>query len=296
MTLRLTAACLSLELTPEAGGCLSAFRLQLGAREFDLMRPLSGPLGSPPDALRAGMFPMAPFASCIRDNRFAFGGHVYRVTPNMTGAGLNFHGSGWRSAWRVAAADAQSAELVLDAGRVDDAYRYAAAQRFRLEANGFEVETELVNRGDRRMPFTFGQHPWFPSHEGALVRFAALSLWLCDSDGQTVRHVPIPPNADFATPGPPPTGYCNVCYAGWDGRTEIEWPHPGVGLSLIAEPVFGHLMFHVPADGQPVFSLEPQTAAPCAFDGLETGEHPAGVHVLEPGGRVSGRLRFAVHS
>jgi aldose 1-epimerase len=119
------------------------------------------------------------------------------------------------------------------------------------------------------MPFTFGQHPWFPSHEGALVRFAAMSLWLCDSDGQTMRHVPIPPKADFATPGPPPTGYCNVCYAGWDGRTEIEWPHPGVGLSLVAEPVFGHLMFHVPADGQPVFCLEPQTAAPCAFDGLD---------------------------
>lgn len=260
-----------------------------------LVRPLARTPGSSPDALFAGMFPMAPFANCIRDNRFAFGGRVWSVKANMAGARLNFHGSAWRSAWRVAAADAQSAELTLDDGRVDEVYRYAATQRFGLEPDEIAVETELVNRGDARMPFTFGQHPWFPVHAGALVRFAASSLWLCDADGQAERQVPIPPEADYATPRPPSSGYRNVCYAGWDGQVDIAWPSDGVTISMVADSILGNLMLHAPADGEPVFCLEPQTAAPCAFDGLESSPAP-GVHILEPGGRVSGRVLFVIHN
>jgi hypothetical protein len=52
-------------------------------------------------------------------------------------------------------------------------------------------------------------------------------------------------------------------------------------------------MVHAPSDGEPVFCLEPQTAAPCAFDGLAVGA-VAGVHILETGGRVSGLIRFDV--
>jgi galactose mutarotase-like enzyme len=47
------------------------------------------------------MFPMLPFANCIRDNRFTFEGR-HEVTANMAGTRLNFHGSGWQSPWRVA--------------------------------------------------------------------------------------------------------------------------------------------------------------------------------------------------
>ena len=295
MMVRLTAGRLSLELAPEAGGCVSAARLRFGDRKFDLLRRLATPSNSAPDALRAGMFPMVPFANCIRNNCFAFDGRLWRVKPNMAEARLNFHGSGWRSAWRVASVDARSAELVLDDSGVDDVYRYDAIQRFRLELDAIAVETELVNRGGVRMPFTFGQHPWFPVHAGALVRFTALSLWLCDVDGQAESHGPIPLDADYETPRAVPSGYRNVCYAGWDGRAEIAWPDDGVAISMVADPVFGHLMLHAPADGEPVFCLEPQTAPPCAFDELESGP-AAGVHVLQPGDRVSGNIRFVIRN
>ena len=64
--------------------------------------------------------------------------------------------------------------------------------------------------------------------------------------------------------------YRNVCYAGWDGRADIAWPGAGVALSHDCGPCLP------PSDasragGEPVFCLEPQTAAPCAFDGLEAG-------------------------
>jgi aldose 1-epimerase len=293
VTLRLTAGRLSLELRPEIGGCVSSARLHLGARDFDLMRPL--PHDAPADALHAGMFVMAPFANCIRDNRFICDGKTYCVLPNLRDSRLNFHGSGWRSSWRVTSADSQSAEMVLGDGRVDDVYRYAAVQRFRIDGREIAVETEVTNRGDNRMPFSFGQHPWFPTHSGVLVRFAATHLWLCDADGQAKDRVPITAESDYSTPRPPPEVYHNVCYAAWDGRAEIEWPHEKVRLSISADAVFGNLMLHAPADGQPVFCLEPQTAAPCAFEELDAEPPPTGVYLLEPGDRISGTVRFEVY-
>jgi aldose 1-epimerase len=293
MALLLRADALSLELWPEIGGCIGAFRIERRGGPFDLMRPFGRSPGKLSDALYSGMFPMLPFANCIRDNCFRFEGQRYEVASNMAGARLNFHGSGWQSPWRIASVSEAVAVLVLDEGRVDKAYCFSAVQRFSIDRAGLTVETTLTNRADRRMPFSFGQHPWFPTHDGALVRFAATGMWLSDREGQTERVVPITAEADYATPRRPPSAYCNVCYAGWDSHAEVVWLDAGVRLSLTADAVFRHLMFHVPGN-QPVFCLEPQSNAPCAFDGLDHGGVAPGVHILGPGANVSGSLRFDV--
>jgi aldose 1-epimerase len=290
MALLLRVDAVSLELRPEIGGCIGALRIEQRGGPFDLMRPFGGELS---DALYSGMFPMLPFANCIRDNCFTFEGQRYEVASNMAGARLNFHGSGWQSPWRVASVSEAAAVLVLDEGRVDEAYRFSAVQRFGIDRAGLTVETTLTNRANRRMPFSFGQHPWFSTHGSALIRFAATGMWLSDHEGQTERVVPVRAEADYATPRRPPSAYRNVCYVGWEGCAEIVWPDAGVWLSLTADPVFGHLMFHVPGN-QPLFCLEPQSNAPCAFDGLDQGRVAPGVHILEPGQSVSGTLRFDV--
>ena len=293
MALLLRASAVSLELRPEIGGCIGAFRIERRGEPFDLMRPFGRSPGELSDALYSGMFPMLPFANCIRDNRFTFEGRHYEVTSNMAGARLNFHGSGWQSPWRVGYVSETAAVLALDEGRADEAYRFSAVQRFGIDRAGLTVETMLTNRADRRMPFSFGQHPWFPTHGGALMRFAATGMWLNDREGQTEQLVPVMAEANYETPRPPPSAYRNVCYVDWDGRAEIVWPDAGVGLSLTADAVFRHLMFHVPGD-QPAFCLEPQSNAPCGFDGLDQGRVAPGVHILEPGENVSGMLRFDV--
>jgi len=296
MPLLLTAGALRLELLPETGGCVGMFWLQHGDKVFDLMRPLGGPTDALPDALYSGMFPMVPFANCIRDNRFMFNGRRYDVAPNMAGVRLNFHGSGWQLPWHVASADGDGAELVLSDGRVGDVYHYTATQRFRLDPVTLTIETTLTNRADRPMPFGFGQHPWFPQHGGALVRFDASHLWVGDWEGRAERLTLVPFEASYATPRHPPADYRNVCYAGWDGRADIVWPDEGVILALSADPIFGHLMFHVPADGQRVFCLEPQSNAPCGFDGLDEGRIGAGVHILDPGESIAGAMRFSART
>jgi aldose 1-epimerase len=289
----LRAGAVSLELRPEIGGCIGAFRIERRGEPFDLMRPFGRSPGELPDALGSGMFPMVPFANCIRENCFTFEGRRYEVASNMAGARLNFHGSGWQSPWRVESVSEATAVLVLDEGRVDEAYCFSAVQRFGIDRAGLTVETTLANRAKRRMPFGFGQHPWFPTHSGALIRFAATGMWLSDREGQAKRLVSLTAEADYATPRRPPSAYRNVCYAGWDGCAEIVWLAAGVRLSLTADSVFRHLMFHVPGD-QPVVCLEPQSNAPCAFDRLDHGRVAPGVHILEPGETISGTLRFEV--
>ena len=291
MGVRITAGGLTLELAPEHGGAIAAFRLERPGGAVDLLRPMRQP-----GALHAGSFPMVPFANCIRDNGFRFEGTDYRVSPNMEGARLNFHGSGWQSAWSVAKQEARSVLLRLADGRVEDVYRYACEQRFRLSPDRLVIETVLTNRGARTMPFSFGHHPWFPTHGNMLAQFDAAGIWHCDADGQAVRHDAITANDDYSAPRRPPTSYLNKCYSGWSGCADIAWPDLGIGLRLEADPLFGHLMAHVPMDGQPVFCLEPQTNAPCAFDGLEKGELQPGVIVLELGESVAAGMQIQVRN
>ena len=120
------------------------------------MRPFGRSPGELSDALYSGMFPMLPFANCIRDNCFTFEGQRYEVASNMAGARLNFHGSGWQSPWRVASVSEAVAVLVLDEGRVDKVYCFSAVQRFGIDRAGLTVETTLTNRAD--LPAIFHLH------------------------------------------------------------------------------------------------------------------------------------------
>lgn len=281
----LRAGPLRLALAPQAGGAVAGFWLERPEGPLALLRPL--PQGAA-DALQAAMFPMLPFVNCIRDNRFRFAGRDWRVEPNMPGVRLNFHGSGWRRPWRVAAANGAAATLALEAD--DGIWTYAAEQRFALDPRGLEVTLSVTNRGRSAMPFGIGLHPWFPRHGEARVQFAARRLITTDADGQALGEGPVPPERDHAVPAAPPMHYANLCYAGWDGRARILWPG-GIVLTLTADAVLGYLMMHVPAADPSVFCLEPQTDPPCGFDALGGCGAP-GVHVLAAGGQLAGRMRL----
>ncbi len=255
------------------------------------MRPMPA---SATGAINSGMFPMAPFANCLRDNSFVFSGKRYEVSPNLAGVALNFHGSAWQSSWKALTQSARIVELALEDGLVDGVYRYGALQRFSLDDHGLDVTISVTNLGVAALPFSFGLHPWFLHHGDALLRFRSTSCWRGDADGRAVACDPLSRETDYSVWRRAPTGWQNFCHARWDGGAEIDWPDSGIGLTMKADPVFGHLMLHSPASGEPVFCIEPQTAAPCGFDGLETGLIQVGVHILDPGASVSGSVRFQV--
>lgn len=290
---KLTAGDLSLKLAPALGGSVAAFRCETESGPFDLFRPMSVPLGEAPHALYSGMFPMVPFANCIRENRFELDGRAYTLQPNMDGVELNFHGSGWQLGWDLTDAGGNFAELTLETGDRDPVYRYTAVQRFALSPEALEVALSVTNNADQPMPFSFGLHPWFMRHGDGMVRFDATGRWLQSETDPAKELVALGDEDDYSAPRAMPRSFLNSCYEGWNGFVEINWPGAGVSLEMSADPLFDHLMTHVP-HGQPdIFCLEPQTTRPCGFDGLEHNSPLPGVFILAPGETVGGGVRFA---
>ena len=278
-----------LTLAPRYGGAVAGFWLDRRDGAFAVMRPL--PEGAE-DALHAAMFPMLPFANCIRNNRFSFAGQPRAVEPNMTGERLNFHGSGWRLPWTVHSAGPDHATLELRAD--DGVWFYESVQDFRLMDDGLSVSISVTNIAAAGMPFSFGLHPWFLRHDEALVEFSAEGIWTLSADRETLVHDVPHAGRDFAAEAPPPREYVNACYDGWAGHARIRWPSKGVVMDLRADPVFGKLMFHVPAHDPGTFCLEPQSNAPYGFDGLETGVPAPGIHILRPGETLLGRITMNI--
>jgi aldose 1-epimerase len=280
---------LRLQLAPAAGGAVAGFWRDGAKGPLALLRPL--PEGQE-DALRAGMFPMVPFANCIRDNRFTFAGRDWQVEPNMPGVRLNFHGSAWRLPWQIAMEDEDAAVMVLEAD--DGIWRYHARQDFALGDDGLEVTLSVTNRGAAAMPFGFGLHPWFPRHGRAIVRFEAEGLWQLGSEGEALALGPVPEGNSHAEAAEMARRPLNLCYDGWAGLARIDWPDTGLGVTLTADSVLGKLMVHVPTHDIETFCLEPQSNAPCGFDALARGRSAPGIHVLAPGETLSGRMSFHV--
>jgi aldose 1-epimerase len=292
--IELAAASFQCGLSPEAGGSLAFFRMDLGGRRVDLMRPLSEADRAARKSIGAAMFPMVPYANRIADNRFTFGGRTYRFAANNPPERFNVHGDGWQREWSGRTLGVGEALLELVSETEGAPYRYAASQRFRLSEDGLTVITGVENRGSVAMPFGFGQHPWFMRDAYVTVTFVAKELWIEGWDHTASERIATPPEFAFEGPTPLPKARRNNCYGAWDGKVEIVWPSRGVGLRITADPVFRHLMLFADPE-RPDFCLEPQTNAVCAFNLMEQGFAAAdlGVIVLEPGEKAEGSIRFA---
>jgi len=289
MRLELRCGHLRVTLAPRSGGAVAGFWLDRPEGAFAILRPMPEAAG---DALHAAMFPMLPFANCIRDNRFAFDGRTWQVEPNMTGTRLNFHGSGWRLPWQEETVGADHARLRLQAD--DGVWRYDAVQDYALDKAGLGVTLSVTNRGATAMPFGLGLHPWFARHAEALVQFSAAGFWTLSPEGEALSLGPVPPEHDHSAPTPMPRHSLNVCYGGWTGTAQVRWPGAAISLELRADPVMGRLMAHVPADDPGTFCLEPQSNPPCGFDRLGADAAGSGLHVLLPDETVAGRMSMNV--
>ena len=287
---RLSSGSLALELAPDLGGSVAIFEHDGVA----LMRPMQAPPGAAAHALYSGMFPMLPFANSLRDNSFEIDGRHYEVVPNMAGARLNYHGSGWQRPWRVAERAADICTLILDDTEQAEGFVFSGRQSFTLTPTRLQVEVGVTNRSAQRMPFGLGLHPWFPRHGAARATFMAQKILLEDEQFEALHLAPIPAEQDFSVGREPPRTYQNRCYAEWNGVADIDWPALGMGLTMTAEPVFGHLMFHVPGHDPQTFCLEPQSNRTSAFDGVDRGIAAPGVHILAPGETLAGRVDFVV--
>ena len=280
---------LSVGLVPEIGGSVAYFRKGTA----DLMRPLSDADHAQGNVLGVAMFPMIPYANRIANNEFTFDGRTYQFSQNNPPELFNVHGSGWHSPWTERRTADNEVVLELLSLAPEEPYSYAAWQYFKLLHDRLIVTTEIENRGERRMPFGFGQHPWFIREPDVALQFEAGVFWIEGWDHVASERIAVTPELSFFQRRHLPRARRNNCYGRWDGLAEITWPSRRLGMRITAEPIFKHLMLYAdPA--RPVFCLEPQTNTVCAFNMSEDpGEYDLGTIVLEPGEKASGAITFA---
>ena len=180
--------------------------------------------------------------------------------------------------------------LSLEDRETGQPHQYSTTQKFHLTSGRLAITTTITNLGPVAMPFGFGQHPWFPRDSDTTVYFKARRFWIETLDSSAAEPITVPPELDFSSPRAPPMVRRNNCYDGWDGIAEIRWHRHGVGLRMMADPIFGRLMVYFPVPTESVFCLEPQTNAVSAFTKASTvAELEAfGVIVLEPGQSAGG--------
>lgn len=289
--LALRSGDLCLDVAPNLGGSIAGFYITQKNKRFDLMRPATPTITAKPPALSMSMFPMVPFANCIRDNRFVLDGKNYSVMPNIEGTRLNFHGSGWLHPWIVQEYCANYVVLRLECS--DIPYFFTAEQKFCLSNNALKVTTSITNNAPYRMPFGMGQHPWFPRHDEVIARFQSGRYLTSDEEGQPTYEENLTQDFDFSQWREPPRMYQNKCYKDWVGFAEIYWPEAAIYLTIKGEKMFKNLMFHVPANDPETFCLEPQTNAPCEFDTLDQFDIGSGVYLLKTDETLRGNIEFS---
>jgi aldose 1-epimerase len=286
-SLTLKAGALEVGLVPQIGGSVSFMRW----RGIDVMRRLSHHDRDAGNVLGVAMFPMTPYANRIVGNAFEFGTKRWQVLPNNPPEKFNVHGSGWKSPWTVVDVGASEASLLLEVTADPEPYSYRAMQTFAVSGEGLSVRMTLTNTGPFSMPFGFGLHPWFERDQDVTLQFSARRFYLEEPDGVSGDPVTLPPELDFAIGCPLPSGWRNNDYGGWDGEATLRFPARGVGLRMVADTVFKHLMLYADPT-KPYFCVEPQTNASGAFNRRQWDDPEEGVILLAPGESAGGTVSF----
>lgn len=273
-------------LAPARGGGLAA--LTVGGRPV-----LSAGEGRPEGPFALGLNLLLPFSNRV-SRPFSFEGRTHALPANLPGEALPIHGDAFQRVWTIAEAGAEAgadqARLRLEEGAIGP-YRYEAEARWRLAPGALDLHLSLVSRAEGALPWGIGFHPWFPRDGGTRLRFHATGWWP-EGEGHlpaTPAPVALPGGMGWERPAPPPEGWINAGFAGWDGEAEVI---QGAGAALscrLSAPGLSTLLLYSPGAGAPFLCLEPVSHP---VDALNLPGRP-GLVRLGPGGRLSAAMRLA---
>lgn len=274
-------------ILPEYGGRLQSLTIPLGGAPAEL-------LWQPPDLsaydqrpTRGGSFPMAPWPNRIREGRFDFAGRIYEVP--LDGRPHALHGRVFQRPWQVVARTARIVELSCP---FDDGWPWAgrAWQRFELSDGRLQMKLEVRSERDL-FPAGCGWHPWFRRQlpGGAPVRVQVPASRRYILEGGIPTGETVAPVGEFDLRAPTELGQRRLddCYAGLEGPLVADW---GVlQLAMTVEAPEPHVQVFTP---EYAFCLEPQTAAPDAFNLAARGIASAGMGIARPGRAVAIESRW----
>lgn len=149
--LLLRAGTASASIHPAAGG-------RLGQLTVDAWTYLRGPEHAHLGWSQWGAFPLLPWSNRIPDGRIRFEGRDLEVPPSWED-GSAIHGLAAAQRWEVVGSTIDTTELAIEV--TAGSYRVGGRQRWSLSPTALDLELEVVNLGDDRVPAGLGIHPWF---------------------------------------------------------------------------------------------------------------------------------------
>lgn len=290
--LRLAASRLELGLAPGLGGSIAWLRWQQESGNWiDLLRPANAETLRRGGVEAMGCFPLIPFSNRLRAGKFKFQGRQITLPRNTAGPHVE-HGHGWQRRWQAIEAGTDRAILRLDHEPDAWPFAYLAEQRFRLRADGLEIELYARNTDRLPMPFGFGLHPYFPRTPKSRLTAAVSGFWETDGEAMPTRLLAPPPNACDPTTGLTVSQVAldNV-FTGWNGHARIEWPERAAQLAVSAPPPLRFLVVYTPP-GEDYFCAEPVSHCTDAFN-LAAKRTDTGMMILQPGQTAAARLLLA---
>jgi len=242
---------------------------------------------------------LAPWANRLDGDEYKVGALVVDLTGapkvHRDGNGLPIHGtvtadSGWEVV-RVAT-DSRSAALVgrLDVGERPDLlesfpFPHELSVEYRLDPGGLTVATTVRATGRRRVPISFGWHPYLRLPG---VRRAALRLVLPARRHLELDERGIPTGEGHKRPAESEAlgrrTFDDLYALGRDRRLGLEGGDHS--LRLLLDRNYGYVQVYAPS-GQNVVCLEPMTAP---VDALVTGATP----FVSPGQSFTARFSIAI--
>ena len=277
--------CGALEATfqPEVGGRMISLR---DDRYGDLVIPLNVPSFAFEDWPKAGAFPLFPFHNRLRNASFRLNDREVRVRPNAPDGKDALHGPAHRQPWNVTASGRTFLQMALDYRADGDwPFDFQAVQRYTLHRGELQVRLDLINSSETVMPGGIGWHPYFPVPLDGTIAIRAENQWTYLPQA---RHPEKHSLADRRDSPAIPRNIPNH-FSGW---TKAEATlSSGARITLSAD---SNLSCFVVLRKLEYTCLEPVSHVAGALSTLPDLWPETGLRLMDPGSRLSGRIRLAV--
>lgn len=282
----------NLRILPQLGGSVGLWQKD----GQDIFRPVANEDLIAQKGEAVGAYPLFPYSNRIEKGRFSFGGRDFVLEPNMAGSEHPIHGNAWEQGWTIEHQTKTHLVLAFNHQPVDEQagqwpFAYRAVLSYALRHNGLEVGMVIENRDTVEQPVGFGFHPFFAVSPQARLGFEAEGVWLTTYDGLPQEHIPAGEDWSFSPARPFHDLQIDNVFSGFTGKARLEDPEFHRMIEIEAGKIFGHLVVFTPKDGDFV-ALEPVTNMTNAHNQPLEEQH--GLHVLKPGGRAGGVMRFMV--
>ena len=296
---RLLAGDAYVEIAPDVGGSIAAFRW----RGHDVLRPTARGARNTGNVRQFACYPLIPYSNRIANATLRLrDGTTHDLARNFGDHPHAIHGVGWQRAWLVEIAEPAHASLSLQhSGEHEGAaawpFSFRATQAFALTSQALAATLTMTltieNVDSRAFPFGLGWHPFFPRHRSTLLGFRAAGVWETDATRLPTRHVRIPNRWRFDPPRALDDATFDHVFTGWDGHASLTQPDHGYRVTLEADPSCDHLVVFVPTDRDDL-AVEPVTHMTDAFNRHARGDEWTGTRLLRPEQAYSCTMRIVV--